>query len=445
MFKKIHIIGGGLAGCELAYQLSLDNIFSILYEMRPVVKTNAHQTDRLSELVCSNSFRSDDSVYNAVGLLHEELRLSNSLIMEAADQNKVPAGSALAVDRNMFSEYVDKKIKSNKYIKIIRQEITDLKIFKDDIVVIATGPLTSKKLSKEIEKLTSKKCLDFFDAIAPIVYFESIDMKIAWKQSRYDKGDGDDYINCPLTKLEYFELIENIKNSSKIEFKDFEKTPFFESCLPIEEMIRRGPETLRYGPLKPVGLTNKHTNEKPYAVIQLRQDNKLGTLYNIVGFQTKMTYKAQKDIFRHIPGLQNAKFARFGGLHRNTFIKSPKILDKFLRLKNKNNIFFAGQITGVEGYVESTAIGNLLSKVLSSIILNKKFISPPKSTAHGSLLKHITKNANIKTFQPMNINFGIIDSYNENSKVKGKEKKALKSRKAIKDFKNWIKTINELN
>ena len=442
MTKKIHIIGGGLAGCELAYQLSLNNIFSFLYEMRPNVKTNVHQTNRLSELVCSNSFRSDDSVYNAVGLLHEELRLSNSLIMEAADKNKVPAGSALAVDRDMFSIYVDTKIKSNKYIKVITKEITNLKIFKNDIVVIATGPLTSKKLSKEIEKLTTKKSLDFFDAIAPIVYYESVDMKIAWKQSRYDKGDGDDYINCPLTKSEYFKLIENIKNSPKTEFKDFEKTPFFESCLPIEEMIRRGPETLRYGPLKPVGLTNKHTNEKPYAVIQLRQDNKLGTLYNIVGFQTKMTYGSQKDVFRNIPGLQNAKFARFGGLHRNTFIKSPKVLDKFLRLKNNNNIFFAGQITGVEGYVESTAIGNLLSKMLSSIILNKKFISPPKSTAHGSLHKHITKNANVETFQPMNINFGIIDSYNENCKFKGREKKALKSTKAIKDFKNWLKKIN---
>ena len=439
MKKKIHIIGGGLAGCELAYQLSLNNIFTHLYEMRPKVKTDAHQTGHLSELVCSNSFRSDDSVYNAVGLLHEELRLSNSLIMEAADKNKVPAGSALAVDRDMFSKYIDTKIKSNKYIKVINKEITSLKIFNDDIVVIATGPLTSKKLSEEIEKLTSKKSLDFFDAIAPIVYFESIDMSIAWKQSRYDKGDGDDYINCPLTKSEYFQLIENIKNSPKTEFKDFENTPFFESCLPIEEMIRRGPETLRYGPLKPVGLTNKHLNEKPYAVVQLRQDNKLGTLYNIVGFQTKMTYRAQKNVFKNIPGLQNAKFARFGGLHRNTFIKSPKVLDKYLRLKTNKNIFFAGQITGVEGYVESTAIGNLLARILSSIILNKKFISAPKSTAHGSLHKHITKNANVNTFQPMNINFGIIDSFNENIKVKGRERKALKTRKAIKDFKNWIK------
>ena len=442
MIKNIHIIGGGLAGCELAYQLSLNKIFTYLYEMRPTVKTNAHQTDLLSELVCSNSFRSDDSIYNAVGLLHEELRISNSLIMESADKNKVPAGSALAVDRDLFSEYIDTKIKSNKYIKVINKEITNLKIFKNDIVVIATGPLTSEKLSKEIEKLTTKRCLDFFDAIAPIVYYESIDMKIAWKQSRYDKGDGDDYINCPLTKTEYFKLIDTIKQSPKIEFKDFEHTPFFESCLPIEEMIRRGPETLRYGPLKPVGLTNKHSKEKPYAIVQLRQDNKLGTLYNMVGFQTKMTYSAQKDVFKSIPGLQNVKFARFGGLHRNTFIKSPMVLDKFLRLKSKNNIFFAGQITGVEGYVESTAIGNLLSRILSSIVLDKKFISPPKSTAHGSLHNHITKNANVKTFQPMNINFGLIDSYNKDNKIKGREKKALKSSKAIKDFRNWIKKIN---
>ncbi len=442
MTKNIHIIGGGLAGCELAYQLSLKNIYTHLYEMRPIVKTEAHKTSNLSELVCSNSFRSDDCVYNAVGLLHEELRLSNSLIMEAADRNKVPAGSALAVDRDAFSTYIDTKIKSNKYIKVIKKEITNLKNFKDDFVVIATGPLTSNKLSKEIERLTTNKSLDFFDAIAPIVYYESIDMNIAWKQSRYDKGDGDDYINCPLTKLEYFKLIENVKKAPKTEFKDFENTPFFESCLPIEEMIRRGPETLRYGPLKPVGLTNKHSNEKPYAVVQLRQDNKLGTLYNMVGFQTKMTYKAQKDIFKNIPGLQNAKFARLGGLHRNTFIKSPKLLDKYLRLKNNNNIFFAGQITGVEGYVESTAIGNLLARILSSITLNKKFISAPKSTAHGSLHKHITKNANINTFQPMNINFGIIDSFSKNTKIKGREKKALKSRKAINDFKNWMKKIN---
>ena len=441
MKKNVHIIGGGLAGCELAYQLSLSKIYTNLYEMRPLVKTNAHKTGRLSELVCSNSFRSDDSVYNAVGLLHEELRMSNSLIMNAADKNRVPAGSALAVDREMFSEYVDTEIKSNKYVKVINKEITNLKIFKNDIIVIATGPLTSKKLYKEIEKLTSKECLDFFDAIAPIVYHDSIDMKIAWKQSRYNKGDGDDYINCPLTKLEYFNLIKNIQNSPKTEFKDFEKTPYFESCLPIEEMIRRGPETLRYGPLKPVGLTNKNSKEKPYAVVQLRQDNKLGTLFNIVGFQTKMTYSAQKDIFKTIPGLQNAKFARLGGLHRNTFIKSPKVLDKFLRLKNNNNIFFAGQITGVEGYVESTATGNILAKIISSKILNKKFISPPKSTAHGSLHKHITRNANINTFQPMNINFGIIDSFNKNNKVKGREKKALKSKKAIKDFKTWIKKM----
>ncbi len=441
MSRNIHIIGGGLSGCEVAHQLSLNKINSILYEMRPSVKTEAHKTNLLSELVCSNSFRSDDSTYNAVGLLHEELRRSKSLIMKAADLNKVPAGSALAVDRDMFAEFIDFKIKKNPYITVINKEITKLNDFQDDIIVIASGPLTSKNLSLEINNLTSEDSLDFFDAIAPIVYFESIDMNVAWKQSRYDKGVGDDYINCPLSKTEYYKLIQDINNSPKTEFKEFDKTPFFESCLPIEEMIRRGPETLRYGPMKPVGLTNIHSDEKPYAVVQLRQDNKLGTLYNIVGFQTKMTYQAQKDVFKTIPGLENAKFARLGGLHRNTFIKSPKVLDKFLRLKDNKNVFFAGQITGVEGYVESTAIGNIIGKILSCLILNKKFISPPKTTAHGSLLRHLTENANISTFQPMNINFGLIDSTDMKLKLKGREKKAFQSKKALKDFDMWIKNI----
>ena len=276
----------------------------------------------------------------------------------------------------MFSKYIDTKIRSNKNIKVINKEITSLKIFNDDIVVIATGPLTTKKLSEEIEKITSKKSLDFFDAIAPIVYHESIDMNIAWKQSRYDKGDGDDYINCPLTKSEYFKLIENIKNSPKTEFKDFENTPFFESCLPIEEMIRRGPETLRYGPLKPVGLTNKHSNEKPYAVVQLRQDNKLGTLYNMVGFQTKMKYASQVEVFKKIPGMENVQFARLGGIHRNTFINTPHLLSNELSLKNASNIYFAGQITGVEGYVESTAIGLLVSYFIDQKIKNKNLLYP---------------------------------------------------------------------
>ena len=365
MKKKIHIVGGGLAGCETAYQLSLSKIKCFLYEMRPHVSTEAHKTSLLSELVCSNSFRSDDKVYNAVGVLHEELRLSNSLIIKSADQNKIPAGTALAVDRIQFSKFIDRKIRNNPYVTVINKEVKSLNDFKDDLVVISTGPLTSKKFAKEISNLTNEEELYFYDAIAPIIYTETIDMDIAWKQSRYNKGDGDDYINCPLTKDEYYNLIENIKNSQKVSFKNFENNKYFEACLPIEEMIERGSETLRYGPLKPVGLTNPKSKTKPYAVIQLRQDNKLGTLHNMVGFQTKMNYSTQKEIFKSIPALKNAKFARFGGLHRNTFIKSPKLLDQFLRLKNNQNIFFSGQITGVEGYVESAAIGNIVGRIIS--------------------------------------------------------------------------------
>ena len=442
MFSKtINIIGGGLAGCEVAFQLSCHGIKSNLFEMRPNITTEVHKTDLLAELVCSNSFRSDDHNYNAVGVLHEELRMSNSLIMKAADKEKIPAGSALAVDRVRFSEFIDKTIKEDPNINLINKEVNSIEEIKNDLTVIATGPLTSKNLSFEIERITGYNSLDFFDAIAPIIYKETIDMNIAWKQSRYDKGLGDDYINCPLNKEEYYALINLIKESPKTSIKDFEKTPYFESCLPIEEMVDRGIETLRYGPMKPVGLTNPNSNLKPFAIVQLRQDNTIGTLYNIVGFQTKMTYKSQKQVFKKIPGLQNAEFARLGGLHRNTFINSPKLLDEFLRLNNNKNLYFAGQITGVEGYVESTAIGNLVGRILSKHILNKDFIAPPEDTAHGALLRHLTKFANPETFQPMNINFGLIKS-KEDIYLKGKkgrERKNIIAKQAIRSFDKWIK------
>ena len=444
--NKIAIIGGGLAGCEAAYQISKFDINVDLYEMRPKVKTEAHQTKYLAELVCSNSFRSDDKEYNAVGVLHEELRIADSLIMKCADHNKVPAGSALAVDRDNFSKEVNNTIKSIPNINIINKEIKDLNEFKNQIMIVSTGPLTSKRLTESIIIKTSENSLAFYDAIAPIVYEETINMSVAWKQSRYDKGNGDDYINCPLSKEEYYQFIDKIKKAPKMEFKEFEDTPFFESCMPIEEIIRRGDETLRYGPMKPVGLTNPHKNEEPYAVVQLRQDNKSGTLYNIVGFQTKMKHGSQKQIFKTIPGLENTEFARLGGLHRNTFIKSPKLLDPFLRLKNSQNILFAGQITGVEGYVESSAIGFMAGIVAAYDLKNNKLRLPPENTAHGALLKHITMNANPNTFQPMNINFGLMPDINLGLKkkkyIKGREKKKIQSNNAINSFKEWIKEIN---
>ena len=442
--KKINVIGGGLAGSEAAYQISKFGIDVELYEMRPKIKTEVHKTEFLAELVCSNSFRSDDKEYNAVGLLHEELRMADSLIMKMADLNKVPAGSALAVDRDDFSKEVDKKIKSIEKIKIINEEVSDLDEFKNEIVIVATGPLTSTKLSQNIKQKTFENSLAFYDAIAPIVYRDSINMEIAWKQSRYDKGDGDDYINCPLSKDQYYKFINLIKTSPKMEFKNFEDTPFFDGCMPIEEIIRRGDETLRYGPMKPVGLTNPHSSAEPYAIVQLRQDNKTGTLYNIVGFQTKMKHGAQKDVFKTIPGLENAEFARLGGLHRNTFIKSPSLLDSHLRLKSSPNIIFAGQITGVEGYVESAAIGLLSGLIAASDYQNKVFHLPPENTAHGALLKHITTNANKNTFQPMNINFGLIPDINSpiNKKkyLKGRDKKKIQSGIALDMFNKWLPT-----
>lgn len=439
--KKLNIIGGGLAGSEAAWQAANRGIKVNLYEMRNgKKKTPAHHTDKLAELVCSNSFRNDD-VSSAIGLLHAEMRKLNSLIMKAADNTKVPAGSALAMDRDLFADMVTKEISKHPNINIIREEINELS--NDDLWIVATGPLTSDSLSTKIMDLTGEDKLAFFDAIAPIVYKDSINFDIAWFQSRYDKvgpdGDGKDYINCPMNKEQYYNFIDALLDGDKTEFKEWEKdTPYFNGCLPIEVMAERGRDTLRFGPMKPVGLTNPNSpNEKPYAVIQLRQDNALGSLYNIVGFQTKLKYGAQKEVFSMIPGLEKAEFARLGGLHRNTFINSPKLLGAKLELKAQPNIKFAGQITGVEGYVESAAIGLLSGIFLACEISNKPLTTIPVESAMGSLLSHLTGGADASTFQPMNINFGLVPPLNTRIKSK-KERYAALSNRALKAFDNWI-------
>ena len=447
MTKKLHIIGGGLAGSEAAWQAANMGVNVILHEMRPHVKTNAHQTEGLAELVCSNSFRSDDKDYNAVGLLHEEMRMCNSLIMEQGDKAAVPAGGALAVDRDLFSQAVTEKLSSHPNIEIERGEVSELPPEDWESVIIATGPLTSENLAKDIQKLTGEDSLAFFDAIAPIIHTESIDMDTCWYQSRYDKagpsGTGSDYINCPMDKEQYLSFIEELISAPKTEFKDWEKdTPYFEGCMPIEVMAERGPETLRYGPMKPVGLTNPHRPEKPYAVVQLRQDNALGSLYNMVGFQTKMKYGEQTRVFRMIPGLENAEFARLGGLHRNTFINSPKLLDKHLRLKAQPRLRCAGQITGCEGYVESAAIGLMAGRMAACELLGNTFPQLPETTAFGALLNHITGGGNADPFQPMNVNFGLfpeIDLRNEKGKrIKGRERKKAVAERARKDLSEWL-------
>ena len=448
--NKIVVIGGGLAGCEAAWQLASLGFEVDLYEMRPKVKTEAHISDNLAELVCSNSFRSDDMNNNAVGLLHAEMRELNSLIISCADKNKIPAGGALAVDREQFSQSVHKIILEHPLINIIHKEYKNLPDFSKK-AIIASGPLTSKSLTQNIIKSTGNENLAFFDAIAPIVYSDSINMDIAWLQSRYDKigtlGDEAAYINCPLNKAEYINFVNKLKNAEYTEFKEWEKnTPYFESCLPIEVIANRGIDTLRYGPMKPIGLTNKHSNIKPYAVVQLRQDNASATLYNIVGFQTKMKYNEQVDIFKSIPGLENAKFARLGGLHRNTFINSPLILDKQLRYKKLPNIRFAGQITGVEGYVESAAMGLLAGRFLAYEEQNKKDIDIPYFTALGSLIAHVTTIRDKNLFQPMNINYGLIPKVIVKKYKNKKEKKEISRKniatKAIKEIKLWQNNFN---
>ncbi len=409
----LHIIGGGLAGSEAAWQAAQAGVQVVLHEMRPVRKTDAHMTDGLAELVCSNSFRSDDAENNAVGLLHAELRDANSLIMSCADAHQVPAGGALAVDREGFSQAVTQQLEAHENITIERQEVTSIPADWRH-VIIATGPLTSPALSEVIGDMTGRDKLAFFDAIAPIIYHDSIDFDICWYQSRYDKvgpgGDGKDYINCPMDEAQYNAFLNALIASDTADFKQWEAdTPYFNGCLPIEVMAARGRETLRHGPMKPRGLTNQHQPDiKPYAVVQLRQDNALGTLFNMVVFQTKLKYGAQTDVFKLIPGLEDARFARLGGLHRNTFLNSPTLLDGELRLKNAPNIRFAGQITGVEGYVESTAIGLLASRFAVAQIQQSRLTAPPATTAFGALLAHITVNADASSFQPMNVNFGLM-------------------------------------
>ena len=441
--KPIHIIGAGMAGSEAAWQTANSGVKVVLHEMRPIRTTDAHQTDKCAELVCSNSFRSDDAEYNAVGLLHEEMRRAGSLIMRCADASKVPAGSALAVDREAFSEAVTKELHAHPNITVDRSEVAGLPPDTWDSVIIATGPLTSPALTDAIRKLTNEEHLAFFDAIAPIVFRESIDMSKAWFQSRYDKpgpgGTGKDYINCAMDKAQYETFIAALVSGEKTEFKEWEKnTPYFEGCLPIEVMAERGVDTLRWGPMKPIGLTNPHNpTVKSHAIVQLRQDNLLGTLFNIVGFQTKLKYGEQTRIFKMIPGLENAEFARLGGIHRNTFINSPKLLDATLRLKNMPRLRFAGQMTGCEGYVESAAVGLLAGRFAAAEVLEKNMSPPPVTTAMGALLNHITTGAAADTFQPMNVNFGLFPPISDS--IHGRDRKKAYTSRALADFEGWLK------
>jgi len=436
-----HIIGGGLAGSEAAWQVAQAGVPVVLHEMRPVRRTEAHQGEGLAELVCSNSFRSDDPERNAVGLLHEEMRRAGSLILSAADTHKVPAGGALAVDRVGFSEAVEAALAAHPLVEIRREEVAGLPPPDWDEVIVATGPLTSPALAAALAALTGEDQLAFFDAIAPIVYRDTIDFTQAWFQSRYDKvgpgGEGADYINCPLDRGQYEAFVAALLEGETIEFRDWEKTtPYFDGCLPIEVMAARGPDTLRWGPMKPVGLTDPRTGRRPHAVVQLRQDNALATLYNIVGFQTKLRHGEQRRIFRLIPGLERAEFARLGGLHRNTFLNSPRLLDGALRLKAMPRLRFAGQITGVEGYVESAAIGLLAGRFAADSRLGHSIASPPATTALGALLRHITGGADARSFQPMNVNFGLFPLLSPDP-GRHADRKKLISRRALADLAAW--------
>lgn len=438
----ITVVGGGLAGSEAAWQIAKAGIPVVLKEMRPVKQTPAHRTDGLAELVCSNSLRSDDAIHNAVGLLHEEMRRCDSLIMRAADLNKVPAGGALAVDRDAFSKTIGEALANHPLVTIKREEMTELPASDSGKYVIATGPLTSASLAEQIQAVAGGDILHFFDAIAPIVTADSVDMTKAWKQSRYDKGDGDDYINCPLDEEQYNAFIDNLLSGEKVAFKDWEKnTPYFEGCLPIEVMAERGRETLAFGPMKPVGLLNPHTGKRPYAVVQLRKENKQGTLLNLVGFQTKLVYGEQKRIFKTIPGLENAEFVRLGGIHRNTFIHSPTVLDGTLRLKARPNLRFAGQVTGCEGYVESAAVGLMAGLFAAWETQGKEIVPPPIETALGAMLNHITVSAESDLFQPMNINFGLMPPPpvpEGKRKIKGLDRKRAQSERATAALTQWL-------
>lgn len=460
----IHIIGGGLAGSEAAWQIASAGVPVVLHEMRgvPGVKTDAHHTDGLAELVCSNSFRSDDWEHNAVGLLHAEMRALDSIIMRCGDAHQVPAGGALAVDRDGFSQAVTAELEAHPLITIVREEIAGLPPEADetngwDNVIVASGPLTSPALAAAILDLTGEESLSFFDAIAPIVHADSIDFDIAWRQSRYDKegpgGDAAAYVNCPMNKEQYEAFIDALLDGPKAEFKAWENVPYFDGCLPIEVMAERGRETLRHGPMKPVGLTNPRDPQvKAYGIVQLRQDNALGTLFNMVGFQTKLKHGAQAEIFRMIPGLHEAQFARLGGLHRNTFLNSPKLLDRQLRLKAMPRLRFAGQVTGVEGYVESAAMGLLTGRLAAAERLGRPLEAPPAHTAMGALVEHITGGhlegpGGISKFQPMNINYGLLPPLEAPKvdeagvkiplKQRGKAKKRLMSIRAIEALKAW--------
>ena len=441
MTGPIHVVGGGLAGSEAAWQIARAGVPVVLHEMRPHRGTEAHQTDGLAELVCSNSFRSDDASQNAVGLLHEEMRRCGSLILTAADDNRVPAGGALAVDRDRFSGAVTEMLTQHPMVSIQRGEVAGLPPEAWGSSIVATGPLTSSALAEALRSLTGADSLAFFDAIAPIVYRDSIDMSVAWMQSRYDKGDGDDYINCPLDATQYATFLDALLAGEKTAFKDWERdTPYFEGCLPIEVMAERGPDTLRFGPMKPVGLTDRRTERRPYAVVQLRRDNALGTLYNMVGFQTKLKHSAQTDVFRLIPGLENARFARLGGIHRNTFIDSPRLLDGQLRLKAASRLRFAGQVTGVEGYVESAAMGLLAGRFAVAEILGRPIVTPPPTTALGALLGHITGGATSGDFQPMNVNFGLFPPPPETGgrRLRGVDRKRAYTTRALADLDRWL-------
>ena len=454
----IHVIGGGLAGSEAAWQTAESGVPVILHEMRPHRATEAHSTDGLAELVCSNSFRSDDWAGNAVGLLHEEMRRAGSLILAAGDLHKLPAGGALAVDRDHFSAEVTQRLAAHPLVSIARGEVAGLPPADWDSVIVATGPLTSPDLSRAIQGLTGEGELAFFDAIAPIVHFESIDQSIVWRQSRYDKagpgGTGADYLNCPMNREQYEAFVDALLSGAKTEFKEWEGTPYFDGCLPIEVMAERGRETLRYGPMKPVGLTNPNSTERPWAVVQLRQDNALATLWNMVGFQTKLKHGEQTRVFRMIPGLANAEFARLGGLHRNTFLNSPRVLDAGLRLKAMPRLRFAGQITGVEGYIESAAIGLIAGRFAAAERQGRPIVAPPPTTALGALVNHITGghietlDAGPRSFQPMNVNFGLfppLDAPERDAagkRIKGKErgfaKKRLIAERALTDLAGWL-------
>ncbi|MEN9410246.1 MAG: hypothetical protein RL216_2220 [Pseudomonadota bacterium] len=442
MSDTLHIIGGGMAGSEAAWQAARMGVRVIIHEMRPKVGTFAHRTGSLAEMVCSNSFRSDDDERNAVGLLHWEMGAADGIIMQTARAHRLPAGGALAVDRDPFAEAVTRTLRDHPLITVEEGEIRDLPT--DGHWIIATGPLTSGALAESIRAATGAEHLAFFDAIAPIVYAESVDMSVAWMQSRYDKGETEEeqtaYMNCPMDKAQYDAFIDALMAAEKTEFHEGETAGYFDGCLPIEVMAERGRETLRFGPMKPVGLTNPHRPDvKPYAVVQLRRDNKLGTLYNIVGFQTKMKYGAQTSVFKTIPGLENASFARLGGIHRNTFINSPTLLDDRMRLKSRPNLRFAGQVTGVEGYVESAAMGLLAGRMAAAQILGRDLTPPPPDTAMGALITHITGGADAKTFQPMNVNFGLFPPIDAKGGRKGrKDRYKAYTDRAKESFARWL-------